>query len=195
MLIALCVSLSVMGQETVMQKEIGLLFNNFDNFGIGFKTGTESAMWRFNTLLLNGGEFNDEFNGIKRVQNNFGFDLRAGREYRRDIAKNLEIRYGGDVHIGYQRNKAEQENDNDPDFINFRETITFVPGINFVFGFNYVINNSIVIGAEVLPGISYRTGKNRSQNNINEDEIEGDISGFSYGISNSSALLSLSCRF
>ena len=193
-LFALCIALSVIGQETTRQKEIGLLFRDLDSFGMGYKTGTASALWRFNTMLLNGRTFQEEFSNSERTQKSFGFNLEFGREFRRDVAKNLEIRYGADVSFGYQY--VESDGRDVPSRINYSESRTFTPGINLVFGFNYVINNSLIIGAELLPGVDYTTGTNRFTDTFSDEErTKSDISTFNYGISNTSALLSLSYRF
>jgi hypothetical protein len=195
LLFIFCFSTIAQAQESVRQKELGLLFRSFDNFGIGFKTGTSRALWRFNTLALNGYSTNEENDGSKKELDGHGFDFRFGREGRKEIAKNVEIRYGGDIFFGYHNSKSKYTDDADPDAVNYTKRVTYTPGVSFVFGFNYIINNSIVIGAEVLPGISYSTGKNHHQYSFSQDEEVDDISGFSYGISNSSALLSLSYRF
>ena len=194
-LFALCIALSVIGQETTRQKEIGLLFRDLDSFGLGYKTGTASALWRFNTMLLNGSTFQEERPNSETEGNSFGFNMGFGREFRRDVAKNLEIRYGADVNFAYQYRESEREDSNNPDRIDYNESRASTAGINLIFGFNYVINNSLIIGAELLPGVDYTTRTTRSQDFVNEEEVKRDISTFNYGISNITALLSLSYRF
>ena len=56
LLILLCLSMSyfLMAQETVKLKEIGLVSSNLDDIVITFKTGTDKALWRFNTLFMSG---------------------------------------------------------------------------------------------------------------------------------------------
>lgn len=191
---AICLSFSIYAQELTIQKEIGLLFNSLNNFGIGYKVGTSNALWRFNTLLLTGSKFNEEVDDIKRERNNFGFNLRMGREDRKEVAKNLEIRYGGDILFGYNYNKNVYTSNSNPNQNNYTKRKIYSMGVGVVFGFNYVVNNSLIIGAELLPSVSYNTGKNYSQNGI-QDEVVGDISGFNYGISNTSAIISVSYRF
>jgi hypothetical protein len=83
------------------------------------------------------------------------------------------------------------------DYDRLNEQTRYMPGINLVFGLNYVLNDNIVIGVELLPNFTYTTGtsvdKYYSPNYSNE--LKSDISGFSYGLSNISSLLSLAYRF
>jgi len=74
---------------------------------------------------------------------------------------------------------------------------TYEPGINFVFGLNYVVNDKFVIGADILPGFSYYTGTLTEMNYyINYgNETKTNFSGFNYGLSNTSVLVSLAYRF
>ncbi len=90
-------------------------------------------------------------------------------------------------------NSEDDKSINNHDII-FEQTI-YQPGINLVIGLNYVFKEHFVIGAELLPHFSYITGKSTRSSYRYNDDIESDISGFSYGLSNSSALISLSYRF
>jgi hypothetical protein len=71
------------------------------------------------------------------------------------------------------------------------------PCYKLVFGFNYKLGDNFVIGAEVLPNFSYTTGTSieKYYYTNNGDEVKSDISGFNYGLSNTSVLLSLAYRF
>ncbi len=180
------------------QKEIGVVFRDFDNFGLTYRTGTEKSLWRFNTLVIRGGSneyLNDAF---ETITNNMGFRLGVGKEWRKEIVKNFELRYGADLAFNYLHSKTERDGQsaNNYDFGYFYERTSYGPGVRFVFGFNYVIQDKLVLGAEVLPGFSYYTGQ-RVEERANSDEydIKSDISGFSYGLSNSSVLLSALYRF
>jgi hypothetical protein len=184
-----------MAQEKTKQKEIGLVFNNFDNFGLSLKTGNEKSLWRFNTLMITSSNQDEisESNEIK--QKNIGFGIKFGKEYRKEIVENFEFRYGLDLSFNYY--KYEYENTEDYSYNYNQRTYkktTYQPGINLVFGFNYVINDNIVIGAELLPHFSYITGTS-TNTDYNFTVVESDISGISYGLSNTSALLSISYRF
>lgn len=122
-----------------------------------------------------------------------GFTLGAGKEWRKEIAENFELRYGADLSFGFTYNKSEIDDENENQDLIDKNT-TFSPGINFVFGFNYVIQEKIVFGLEVLPGINYSVGNNVKQSSSG-NETTRNISGFNYGLSTSSVLLSAAYRF
>lgn len=187
----------LMAQETVKQKEIGLVFSNLDNFGFTFKTGNEKSLWRFNTLFLSGNNVDQTTDSSISKQTNMGFGIKIGKEYRKKIVGNLEFRYGIDLSFSYSQSKIEYNDKTVFDNDRLNKRITYQPGINLVLGFNYLINKNIVLGAELLPGFAYTTGTSVEKNyyNNNDDEIKTDISGFNYGLSNTSVLLSLVYRF
>lgn len=185
----------VTAQEKPKQKEVGLVFNNLNSFGLTYKTGSEKSLWRFNTLLISGRNTNETADSLVKNQSNIGFAIKFGKEYRKVIIENIELRYGVDLSFSYNQstNSEDDKSINNHDII-FEQTI-YQPGINLVIGLNYVFKEHFVIGAELLPHFSYITGKSTRSSYRYNDDIESDISGFSYGLSNSSALISLSYRF
>ncbi len=199
LLILLCVSVSgVLGaQEIKKQREIGLVFSDLNSFGLTYKTGTEKSLWRFNTLFFSGYSREDSADSLVNKYNGNNFSVKIGKEYRKGISDKLELRYGADLSFAYAYSKT----DNDDKTINnndlLYETRTYQPGLNLVFGLNYIFGDNFKIGAELLPGFSYLTGSSvqtRGSGN-NNDESENDISGFYYGLSNTSALISFTYRF
>jgi len=192
--ILLCLSMPcfLMAQETVKQKEIGLSFRNLDSFGFTFRTGTNKALWRFNTLFIGGGSMDQRGDSTSNKQANSGFGIQIGREHRKLIAEKLEWRLGVDLSFDYS--KSEYSSSTFYDY-RFQERITYTPGIKLVLGLNYLLTPNLVIGAELLPGISYSTGTSVETNYYTYDEVKSDISGFTYGLSNSYALLTLAYRF
>ena len=183
--------------EPFKQKEIGVVFRNFDNFGLTYRTGTEKSLWRFNTLFIRGGSneyLNDAF---ETITNSMGFRLGVGKEWRKEIVENFELRYGADLAFNYSHLNTERDDPSaNNSYYSYNERTSYGPRVRFVFGFNYVIQDKLVLGAEVLPGVSYYTGQ-RVQESSNPDvnAFKSDISGFSYGLSNSSVLLSALYRF
>ncbi len=195
-LMSLTFSICIMAQEKTKQREIGLVFNNFENFGLTLKTGNEKSLWRFNTLMITGSNLNEIADSTESKKKNIGFSIKFGKEYRKAIVEDFEFRYGVDLSFNYSQ--KEYENIDEFSYHNrnlINKKTTYQPGINLVFGFNYVINDNIVIGAELLPHFTYITGTSTKTNYYNNTEIKSDISGFSYGLSNTSALLSISYRF
>ncbi len=190
LLILLCLSMSyfLMAEETVKQKEIGLVSSNFDDFGLTFKTGTGKALWRFNTLIFSGSNSENINSGFFTTQSALNFGAKVGREYRRYLTDNLELRYGADISFSYSHSKNESDQNNALAKINL-----YSPGVNLVFGFNYILNDNFLIGVELLPYINYTNTVSTQSNSSNEQKIE--TSAFNYGLSNKSVLFSLAYRF
>lgn len=197
MLFCLSMSMFLMAQQPEKQKEIGLVFSNFDNFGITYKTGTAKSLWRFSYLNMSGNNMNQTQDSLNSKQSNFGFGFRVGKEYRKEIANNLEMKFGADLSFSYSYSKSDFDDLSIRDYDDIASQSLFRPGFNLVFGLNYALNDNIVIGAEVLPSFTYTTGisKGEYNNNDNEKTVRNELSGFNYGLSNNSVLLSLSYRF
>ena len=163
-------------------KEVGVIFNDFDNFGLTYRFGkTSSAMWRVQTLFLNGNTSSQDDD----KSSYFGIGARFGREYRKNIADNFEFRYGVDLAFEYSHSKQDVQG-------NVQKQNTYTPGVYAVLGVNYVVKERLVIGAELLPGISYST---TTYNYDNSNQEPDNRTGFNYGFSNNAALLSLAYRF
>jgi len=182
-------------QDSPKQKEVGLVMSNFDNFGLTYRFGTSKSLWRLNTLFLRSNELSQVSDSLEQASNSFGVGIAIGKEFRNPITNNLEFRYGVDLSFNYS--SAKSTIDDKTSSNNDRETgsTIYKPGVNFVFGLNYVIKDNFIIGAELLPGIVYSTGTRETYNFVTGENDISDISGFSYGITNTSARLSFLLRF
>ncbi len=189
----LSITYPLLSQEIDDQDEVGLVFKNLDNFGLTYRTGKFTSLWRFNTLLLNGGKIDESSDSLVNNQNSNGFGLKIGREYRTDLYTNLELRYGADLSFSYSQYKLEYDDKTSNNHDRLEEETLYSPGFNFVLGVNYYLSNDVIIGVEALPNFTYNSGSRIEKNyySNNGDEIEYEISGFNYGLSNTSALLSL----
>jgi hypothetical protein len=194
-LTALSMSFFLTTQGQSRQREIGLVFNNLDNFGLTFRTGTEKALWRFTTLYLSGNNTTQNADSIETKYTTTGFGLKFGREYRTTIIRNLEFRYGLDLSFSYSYSKSDNNDKSVSNQDIIQKSNTYHPGINLVLGFNYIILEKLVIGAEVMPSISYTTGTGSVKASNNNNETKSKSSGFSYGFSNSPVLISVIYRF
>ena len=194
-LLSLIFPFLLMAQEKTKQKEVGLLFSNLDNFGLTFKTGTNKSLWRFNTLYLSGNNNNQIADSIETNSNSFGFNVQFGKEFRTTIAQNLEFRYGADLSFRFNHSESDRNDKTIDDSDRYFRRDYYEPGINLVIGLNYVINDHLVFGAEILPFVSYITGKEKIEGDYYYGDKETDISGFRFGLSNTSARLSLVYRF
>lgn len=190
-LFAFTIAIFVVAQEKPKIKEVGIVFSNLDNFGLSFKIGKEKALWRFNTMLIDGGNMQETMDSVVSKTSSIGLMFGVGREYRKTIAKNLEMRYGADLSFRYLKNKLDF-NDNENTRLSTRTY--YEPRFNLVFGFNYVIKEQLIIGAEILPYISYTFGSFVDEFSDN-DNRETDVSRIDYGLSNTSIMLSVGYRF
>ena len=184
-------------QQSIKQKEIGLAFSNFDNFGLTYKSGTEKSLFRLHTLFLSGINTKETKENLVENQKDNGFGIKLGQESHKKIVDNLEFRYGFDVSFAYSLSKTETDPNSDEYYSSTSKTVLYKPGFNFVLGVNYVINRNFVVGVELLPEIIYSTGSTTTSytRNYEKNETKTEMSGFSYGFSNNSALITLTYRF
>jgi len=196
-LTSLSMSFSLMAQGQTKEKEIGLVFNSLNSFGLTFRTGTEKALWRFNTLYLSGNSRTETADSSETKNTSNGFELKVGREYRKNITRNLEFRVGADLSFRYNQSKNDVNDKTVVDADVLQKSTTYQPGINLVLGFNYVIHENFVVGAEIMPYFSYTTGTSTEKYYYinNGNEVKSKISGFGYGFSTSSVLVNLVYRF
>lgn len=191
LIICAFIATSSIAQESEPVKELGLTFRDLDEFGFTYRCGNENALWRFNTILLNGGKSDTESDISNDTEsNNFGFNLSVGREYRESITESLQFRYGLDLFYGYNRTKGEILVD-DEKHTDEHKTNSF--GCKLVLGVNYPLSENLVLGAEVLPNLTYSKTKMDRDNPSGNSESE--TKGYSYGLSNKSVRLSLVYRF
>ena len=187
----------LMAQEIVKQKEIGLIFSNLDNFGLTFRTGTDKSLWRFNTLFISGGNTANTADSLAQKLSNSGFGVIIGKEYRNELVDKLELRFGVDISFNYSQYKSDYNDKSINNYDRLYQETTYSPGFNIVFGFNYKLKDNLVIGAELLPNFTYTTGTSTEKYYYtnNGAEIKSDISRIYYGLSNTSARLSLVYTF
>ena len=194
-LFILSITLSSQAQELTKQKEVGLIFSNLNSFGLSYKFGSSKSLWRINTLLLSGSSNNEVFENQDIKQSSAGVNLTFGKELRKHVTDNFELRYGGDLSFSYNKSKFDFDDKTVSNQDRTNNKTTYNSGINIVIGFNYLINERILLGAEILPGIGYTTGASIITNSANNSETKSDLSGFNYGLSNNGALISLAYRF
>jgi hypothetical protein len=191
MLTAMSLALFSFAQNKSQQTEAGIVFSSLNNFGLTVKTGTDKGLWRFTALSLSGfkNSSNSDSVDIKNVST--GFQVKVGREWRTKITGTFEFRYGLDLSFSYSHSKNVRD-DKSVRQVYDGSTVksdNYTPGVNFVLGFNYVFEKVIVLGFEAMPYFNYTIGSNTAE------YPKTKISNFSYGISSSSLLLSISYRF
>ncbi len=192
-LLSLSLSYGVMAQEKVTskQKEVGIVFQNLDNFGLTYKVGNKKSLWRFNTLFLTGSSFETENQDVTETANRTGIGFKIGREYRKNIINNLDLKLGVDLGFTYSKNKREGS-----PITSERKVYTY--GFNLIFGFNYLLGDNIALGVELLPYFTYiddeSTRSHKFGGTITNKKILGE-KGFRYGISNNSVMFTLAYKF
>ncbi len=192
-LLSLFLSDGVMAQEKVTskQREIGIVFQNLDNFGLTYKIGNKKSLWRFNTLLLAGSSIETEEEDITETENSIGIGFKIGREYRKNIVNNLDLKFGFDLGFTYSKDKTE-------DSPITKELKIYEYGFNLVFGFNYLLGDNFTLGVELLPHFTYRDTKStasREFGGVVTNQTISKAKGFYYGISNNSVMFTLAYKF
>ena len=196
-LLLLSFSVLLTAQEPDKRKEVGIVFSNADNFGLTYKTGTEKSLWRFTTLIISGYNHEESSDSLATLFSTMGLGVKIGKEFLTHISDHLELRIGADLSFSYSRSLTETNDKTPPDNDRKVEQTTYRPGINFVMGVNYILNHNLAIGAEILPHFSYSTGKihETSPGTHNGMSVDSDLSGYNYGISNQSVMVSITYRF
>lgn len=191
-LLLLCTTISTtFAQEEEKRQEVGINFSSLNSFGLTYRTGTATNLWRFNVLSINGSNLNnDTENQSESDQTTIGGSVSIGKEFRKPITKNLELRYGADLAFDYNHYNTKSDNGTTTTETNRN---TYAPSIAGVIGVNYVFNSNLALGVELLPRFTYITGKNTTT--TNSVDTVTDISGYNFGLSNNFARLSLVYRF
>ncbi len=186
-------------EDSGKTREIGLMFNNLNNFGFTYRIGTEQSLWRFQGLLFSGSSntastsstVNQEIVNRETVSNNFSARLQAGKEFRKPITKQLQARYGIDIQTTGSILKAEEKLDGT--LTSLIKTQTLGVGSNLVFGLNLLLGTDWKIGAEWLPGVTYSMEKRYTTTSSNTTDT--NLKGLVYGASIANSHLSIIYTF
>lgn len=178
LLILILFSIAASAQEKTKQKEIALSFSNFYDYGITYSFGNSNSLWRFTTVYLGQQKSTTKYPTHDYIINHVGFGLSFGKEFRKPLTEKLLLRYGAELSFSFSNDhQIHQDYDN--------EQILYAPGIKLLGGFVYKFTEDFGVGVLLLPSCNYRAGKSIS------NDVESDISGFEYGLSNSSAQVNL----
>lgn len=194
-MIALIMSANTFAQETSKTKEVGIVFSNFDYFGITYRTGTNKSLWRFQSLYLNNNNSNFLSDSLDQKSKTNGFNISIGKEFRSQLTDKINFRYGVDISFGYSQNSQTYDDKTITNRDDVRSSKIYSPGLQFVLGLNYLVNEKVLIGAELLPGITYNFGQSSEFDYYSGTTIEFDSTEFIYGFNNYAARLSIIYRF
>lgn len=188
--LSLALSCSVVAQDKV--NELGLVFSNLNDFGVTYRVGSEKSLWRFDAISIYANKNTKAFINYEELDNAYGIEVRAGKEFRVKLNDKFSLSYGADFSFGYEYTIDGK------DYIVYQNDIIneyrkFLPGFNLIIGVNYDITDKISAGAELLPGGKYHFGK--YSNIQNAVKTTADYSGFQSGINNKAVEFSLRYKF
>lgn len=191
----LFITLLILGSAVISnaqkQHELGLSFYGLNGFGMTYRVGTETALWRLNSVKLVKSSGKDQQLYLKEDKYN-AFGFAAGREWRKPLAGNLTLRYGADVNFNFYSSRYTENFYSDPNQERKVSKSSLEPGLNGVFGFNYDLGRSLMLGAELNPGISYEMIKNKEVTVVETRESKG--SNINFDLYNT-LRLTLICKF
>lgn len=167
-------------------REVGLNFSNLNNFGIRYKCGTDKTLLRLTLLSINGSSDDTGTGSGVNNQSHLGFGFNIGFEKRKVVNEKFDFYYGLDLLTSYNYSTSDQNNTS-------RETWGASPGLGLVLGLRYKISNDFNISAEVVPSVKYSTGETITTNS--GVKVSSTTSGYSFGLANNSASLTLAYRF
>jgi len=176
-------------ESQVKIREVGVRFNNLDNFGIIYKKGSEKSLFRLTLLSLNSMSNNSKKESEKYSRNrSIGLGMNLGFENRKPVTEKLDFYSGLDFISSFSYNSMELIQT-----LTENTTWNISSGVGFIIGLRYNINNDLAISAEVVPSVLFSVGEIISSvNYVASDEIH---SGFEIGFGNRGAGLTLSYRF
>lgn len=183
-------------QSTPNIKELSLVFQNVNQFGLTYKTGNENALWNIGGLSALGKYSSNHRSQYDETDHILAISLMLGREFRKNLAPRLNMVYGIDLIFTYFI--LTDDSKYKPPFVNQDEEIKWLKyslGLAFNFGANYEINQRFLIGIVMnIPSItlSFETVEGKIGNS---DIYKTDDKTINYGLSNYNSSLILSFRF
>lgn len=192
-LFVLLLAIASFAQDSEKVKELGLIFTDFDQYGITYRFGNEQSVWRLNALnSVSSSRINDQFNALT---SNNSLDLGAsiGREKRKPLSEKLEFRYGIDIGFSFSKYKNEFENKLDG-FVRTNTQLIYTPSAGLVLGFNYLTKH-LIIGAEVNPNIGYTYIESTSEDSNSIGNSRNITDGIDTSFDSFNALISVVHRF
>jgi hypothetical protein len=171
--------------QSTKHHELGLNFGGLTNLGLRYRTGSESALFRFTVLSGLGQNDKSPADNIKSVSSSFGFNL--GFEKRKLISDKTGFYFGADLLFSYNAYKRTY-------LTTVSNRTTLSPGVGLVLGCFYKINDRLDLTAEVVPAIRYSKANDKTTSNNIETNNYTNTS-FQYGLMYNSYNLTLSYKF
>jgi len=193
-LIAVLLTLSAVAQEGPSRNEIGLNIVGLKNVSVFYKTGNQSTLWRFTTLIGNAQTTTDHrADSLTTVTTDLGISLAGGREFIVDINDEFEFRYGTEIKVSYSWDFRENQDNIQNSAIESYNRYINGAGIYFIAGVNLVLKKKIVLGAELRPGINYSTTRTVFNSETGVSTTQARHIGF--GLDNHGIIFSIAYMF
>ncbi len=125
-------------------REVGIRFNNLDNFDLLFKKKISETTYR--RLRLASVGINISGRESQDTRFNIAGNIAAGLEKRKALTNRFNFIYGFEGLLGLSLNRVSDNTSG-----------TYRAGIGAVLGWNYKLNNNITLGAEIIPSLTYST--------------------------------------
>jgi hypothetical protein len=172
-LILFFVTTTYFSQEKTKVEEVGINLYNFQNYGVHYKIGDGTSMWRFRLMHR---RINIESDRITIPENkSFNLSLAIGREKRTELAPSFYFVKGLELFSYYTyQGKYWLSSSN-------TSNINIGVGVSGIVGFRYSINDKFYAGAELLPSIIYNTNKYSGQSVSNLNLSFGSSALLSFG--------------
>ncbi|MCK9204503.1 MAG: hypothetical protein M0P58_08750 [Bacteroidales bacterium] len=185
--------LSAQEQAPTRKHEVGITFSSLNSFGLTYKTGRKSTMFRLGLLSLNlqNNNLKNDNDSINHKYSGYGVGFRLGFEKRIQLVQNFNFLIGLDAGCSYEYRREKDKDYNVTQPIATYWTVT--PSLSCVIGASYIFKDALVISAEVYPSIWYSFGKNTYENGDAKHEVKTTQLGF--GFNNTTASLTFAYRF
>lgn len=189
--VLLSASLFIKAQDSTKVKELGLTTRNLDSFGITYRFGTKTALWRLGIPSINVSNTETTEDSIINTRSDIGIAFSIGREWRKPITEKVELRLGSTLGCSYSKLIEEQST------LSKATTTTYIPNISLILGMNYYISDTFIIGAEITPGISYLISKRETSytDPLRTEKREVETKNLNYTLRGYNALISLIYQF
>ena len=164
---------STLEAQSDHNREIGIRFSDFTNFGILYKKKKEENKFRRIRLGL----ANVAFDSNQGRQNfSLSSSVAIGIEKRKAISERFHFITGteflGSLNVSLNQNSAN---------------VLVIPGVGFVLGFQYAISDRFYVSLETIPSVNVRFG-------FDEDGFQEDLK-VTAGFSSRAAALNLVYQF
>lgn len=172
-------------------KELGIIFSNFDNYGLTFRIGNQKRLLRINTLSFKNYQESNSSDYTNKVIQNTSIGTSIGIEFRKNVTNEFQLRAGVDGIYRYTKT-ISQNKQSETDYYNEQRINTY--GLGLVLGANYVYREKLVLGVEIVPSYTIKRGQEKNQQAL-ADIAAQKIKGSSFDLSNESVKLSIAYRF